>query len=110
MITKCDSTALAGCNDYELLDRGKKLDDIDQEMREIFSKFSEVSKIVVSIGEDGRPLYAMAKGLQDNALQARNTYAIELHSLLTTRDVTEEKLKSKEMNFELETFSGYERD
>ena len=75
---------------------------------EIFGKFSEVSKVVVSIGDDGKSLYAKAKGFQDDALNARNAYAMGLHSLVSQRDISEEKLKSKEMNFNLPKFSGYD--
>ena len=108
LITKCDSKALSALNDYELLGRSKELTDVDSEMREIFGKFSEVSKVVVSIGDDGKSQYTKAKNFQDAALQARTEYAMELHCLLSKRDLSEEKLKSKEMNFDLAKFSGYD--
>ena len=53
LVAKCVSSNLKNLDDYELLDRGKNMMNLDVEMREILNKFSEVSKIIVSLGTDG---------------------------------------------------------
>ena len=109
LVAKCRSSILSQLNDYELLERSKNLGVIDVEMREIFSKFSEVSKIVVPLGDIHAPLLTKPRRLQDNALSARNTYAQELYALISERDISEEKLKkSNGLTIDLPKFKGYD--
>ena len=109
LVAKCQSSTLSRLNDYELLDRRKNLGSIDVEMREIFGKFSEISKVVVSLGPGNDGLLSKSQKLQDKALPARNTYAQELYALICDRDVSDEKLKkSKELPIELSKFRGYD--
>ena len=82
VVSKCQLTALRSSNDYELLDRGKRVGEIDSEMRELLDKFSEISKIAVSVGPSGDALLRDPRTHQDEALKARNDYAQELYSLV----------------------------
>ena len=109
LVSKCVCSTLQNLNDYELLDRSKNMTSLDVEMREIFDKFSEISKIVVSLGTGHDDLLDRPRRLQSNSLQVRNTYAQELYGLIVDRDVSEEKLKrSKGLDIETPKFEGYE--
>ena len=109
LTSKCPSSILKSLNDHDLLDRKKGLVDVDVEMREIFAKFSEISKIVVSLGPGNEALLIKPRKLQERALGARNTYYQELHALITERDISDEKLKrSKDLNIELSKFKGFD--
>ena len=109
LVAKCVSSNLKNLDDYELLDRGKNMMNLDVEMREILNKFSEVSKIIVSLGTDGSKLLDKPRRSQEKALKARNSYVQELHGLIVDRDISEEKLKkSKSLSIELPKFDGYE--
>ena len=81
-------------------------------MREIFGKFSEFSKIVILCRDDKddqETLLKTPRSQQNKALKARNTYAMELHSIITERDISEEKLKkSGDFSIELSKFKGYD--
>ena len=108
LCSKCQCTLLASLDDYQLLERSKNLIHIDVEMREILGKVSEISKIVVGLGRDGDALLRTAHEFRDKALKVRNAYAMELYSLVSERDICEEKLKSKDLSIDLPKFSGYE--
>ena len=109
LVSKCVSSTLQNLNDYELLDRSKNMTSLDVEMREIFDKFSEISKIVVSLGTGHDDLLDRPRRSQSKALQVRNTYAQELYGLIVDRDVSEEKLKrSKGLDIETPKFEGYQ--
>ena len=108
LTSRCQITLLSGLDDYQLLELNKNIKHIDVEMREIMSKVTEVSQIVVNLGSEKNSLLRRADELRDKALRHRNAYAMELHSLVTERDICEEKLKSKDLNISLSKFSGYE--
>ena len=109
LVTQCVSSILQSLNDYDLLDRSKKLVNIDVEMREVISKFSEVSKIIASLGPDEEHLLTKPRRSHDRALKARNTYAQELHALISERDISDEKMKkSKDLQIEVPKFRGYD--
>lgn len=107
IITKCQVTLLDGLDDYQILDRGKKLIHIDTELREVLEKVSEVQKIASGLGTSGQSFLDRTSELREEALQRRNTYAQELFALIQTRDISEEKLKSRDLGIELPKFSGY---
>ena len=109
LIAKCQCTTLQNLNDYELLDRSKNVINLDIEMREIFAIFSKISKVVATLGSGNDALLTKPRRLQDKALKTRNVYMQELHGLISSRDVSEEKLKkSKDLPIELPKFRGYD--
>ena len=107
IISKCQVSLLDGLDDYQILDRSKKLIHIDVELREVLEKVSEVQKIASGLGTVGQSYIDQTLKLREKSLLRRNTYAQELHSLIKTRDISEEKLKSRDIGIELPKFSGY---
>ena len=96
-------------DDFKILDCSKNLPTIDIEMREILSKFTEFSQIVVVHSDASNPLFVKISKCKEAALISRNSYAIHLHDIMTKRDISEEKLKrSCSVPIELQKFKGYD--
>ena len=55
--------------------------------------FSKISKVVATLGSGNDALLTKPRRLQDKALKTRNVYMQELYGLISSRDVSEEKLK-----------------
>ena len=109
LIQRCDCNTLKSSDDHQILALNKKLPKIDVEMREIFDKFTAISKVAAMCGEKRDALLAEPKGLQTKALQARNKYAQTLFQLVASRDISEDKLKNSAiLTIELAKFKGYE--
>ena len=108
IIEKCNCTKLDDVGDFQILERSKNLVSIDSELREVFNKYSKFSNFASYIDEKD-VLLKNTHTFQDKALCARNAYAKKLHSIITDRDISEEKLKkSSGLNIELAKFKGYE--
>ena len=109
LVQRCNSSTLKSLNDHQILELYRKVSFIDTEMREIFDKFTSFSQIASLCGSQKDTLLVEPKRLQDEALQARNNYAMELYGLVSSRDISEEKLKnSASLTIELTKFKGYE--
>ena len=76
------------------MELNKKLPKIDVEMREIMDKFTAISKVAAMCGDDRDALLKEPRGLQTKALDKRNKYAQALFNLVTSRDISEDKLKN----------------
>ena len=109
LIKKCDLTVLSGMTDYQIFELNSKNYVIDSEMREIFDKFTSFSKVAATLPEDRDALMTKPRENQKNALEARNKYAQKLHSLMTERDISAEKLRNAStITVELAKFKGYD--
>ena len=106
---KCKSSVLANMTDHQLFERQKNMESLDNEMREIFGKVTAFSKIASMCGELKDEMLKEPEALQKKALGARNVFAKELHSIVTARDISEEKLKNLSgLTIELPKFQGYD--
>ena len=106
---KCRSSVLNDLSDFQIFEQQKNMESVDKEMREIFGKVTAFSKIAATCGEEKADMLKNAEALQAKALKARNVYAQELHTISTTRDISEEKLKNlSSLTIELPKFQGYE--
>ena len=109
LIQRCDCDSLSSSDDHQILALNKSLPSIDIEMREILDKFTAISKVAAMCGEKRDALLAEPKNQQTKALQARNKYAQLLYQLVTSRDISEDKLRSSAtLPIELPKFKGYD--
>ena len=109
LIKKCNITALRTLSDHQIFEHQKNMCSIDCETREIFEKVTAFSKIAATCGDEKEKMLVEPLKFQENALQARYEYAMELHNISTERDITEEKLKSASgLSIDLGKFQGYE--
>ena len=109
LIQRCDCDSLSSSDDHQILALNKSLPSIDIEMREILDKFTAISKVAAMCGEKRDALLAEPKNQQTKALQARNKYAQLLYQLVTSRDISEDKLRSSAtVPIELPKFKGYD--
>ena len=68
-----------------------------------------LSKIVASCGDERDEMLTNSKNHQEKALKARNSFAMELHTIFSDRDISEEKLKNASgLKIELAKFKGYD--
>ena len=82
---------------------------VDSEMRETFGKVTAFSKIASTCGNEKADLLKEPEDLQSKALKTRNEYAQKLYSVVTSRDISEEKLKNLSgLTIELPKFQGYD--
>ena len=96
-------------SDHQILDCHKNLSSIDTEMREIFDKVTGFSKIAALCGDEKDQMLVKPRDLQEKVLKLKNTYAMNLHSIFTERDISEEKLRnSAGLTIELQKFKGYD--
>ena len=93
LVRRCDSDNLKSMGDHQILERNKNLSFLDTELREIFNKFTAFSKVAALCGAKKDALLVEPGDHQDKALAARNSYAKELYTIITERDISEEKLK-----------------
>ena len=109
LVLRCDCSNLKSLSDHQILELYRKVPFIDTELREIFDKFTAFSQAASLCGDQKDALLVEPKRLQDEALLARNNYYKELHGLVSSRDISEEKLKnSASLTIELSKFKGYE--
>ena len=109
IIKKCDWRKLDDFDDYKILDCSKNLSTIDSELLQVFSKYTEFSKIVSLYCNNGDQLVAQTLDAKQSALDARNSYAQKLYDITVKRDISEEKLKkSSKIPIELPKFKGYD--
>ena len=109
LIKKCCCDSLENLTDSQIFELQKNLIQVDTEMREIFGVVTAFSKIVATCGDEKDELLKEPENLKEGALKARNLYAKTLYSLVTSRDITEEKLKSfSVLDIELGKFHGYD--
>ena len=97
IVEKCDSSKLSDFDDFRVWECSKNLFGIDREVREIYSKFTEFSKISSVHCDETDPLVVKTSKVKDNAIKTRNSYAIKLHEIITQRDISEEKLKKSSL-------------
>ena len=93
IIKKCNWRELADFDDYKILDCSKSLNDIDSEFLQVYSKYTEFSKIASLYCNNGDELVAETFEAKQSALEARNSYAQKLYDIIAKRDISEEKLK-----------------
>ena len=109
LVSKCDVTCLPKMSDQEIFGRGKSVDAIDCEMRKIFHKLTDLSKLASVCGSEKEKLLEKPQKQKDETLKARNDYMKLLFSIVRDREITEEKLRStKGLDINLPTFSGYD--
>ena len=109
LVEKCDFVKLADFDDFKILECSKNLPSIDNEMREILSKFTEFSQIAAVHSDDSDSLVVKICRIKENSLKCRNSYAMKLCELISERDISEEKLKkSSSITIELQKFKGYD--
>ena len=109
LVQKCCCAKLKTSTDFQILDLQKDLVSVDKEMREIFGVVTAFSKIAATCGDEKEDLLKEPEALKQSALDARNKYAKELHQISSSRDITEDKLKSQSsLEIELGKFQGYE--
>ena len=109
LIKKCDLTVLSGMTDYQIFECNSKSHVVDSEMREIFDKFTNFSKVAATLPDEREALMAKPREKQKCALEARNKYAQKLHSLMSDRDISAEKLRNAStITVELAKFKGYD--
>ena len=108
LVQKCCCAKLKTSTDFQILDLQKDLVSVDKEMREIFGVVTAFSKIAATCGDEKEDLLKEPEALKQSALDARNKYAKELHQISSSRDITEDKLKSQSsLEIELGKFQGY---
>ena len=108
LIKNCNTSALSNMTDYQVLECHKNRHVIDTELREIFDKFTCLSK-VAALCPDRDELLLKPRLDQKNALECRNAYAQKLHFMMTDRDISEEKLRAAAtMTVDLDKFKGYD--
>ena len=110
LIKNCDISAMSDMSDYQIFECHKRRHVIDTELREIFDKFTSYSKMAALCTDDRDALMVKPCLDQKNALEARNNYAKKLHSLMTERDISAEKLRNAATtsSVELSKFKGYD--
>ena len=109
LVQKCSLEKLKTATDFQILDLQKDAMSVDNEMREILGVVTAFSKIASNCGDEREELLKEPEALRKTALDARNAYVIELYEISTSRDITEEKLKSqKGLDIELGKFQGYD--
>ena len=82
---------------------------LGRELRDIFHNYSEFQKIASTCGDSLKELSDNTRTMHEEVLSARNKYAQKLHQLMTTRNITEEKLKrSQDAIIELSKFKVYD--
>ena len=109
LIKKCGITDLADLTDHQIFQLQKNMGTVDSEMREIFGKVTAFSKIASTCGDEKADLLKEPEDLQSKALKTRNEYAQKLYSVVTSRDISEEKLKNLSgLTIELPKFQGYD--
>ena len=109
LIKRCTSDVLANLTDFQIFECQKNMGSLDGEMREIFGKVTEFSKIAALCGEEKDVMLREPEDLQAKALKVRNSYFKELHSIVMKRDISEEKLKNlNSLDIDLPKFQGYE--
>ena len=108
LVKKC-TKSLQNLSDFQVFELVKDLKSVDIEMREIFGTVTAYSLLASACGDEKDILLEKVEKLRKSALDARNSYAIDLYTLATSRDVTEEKLKNlNSLEVELEKFQGYD--
>ena len=108
LIKNCNTSELSNMTDYQVLECHKNRHVIDTELREIFDKFTSLSK-VAALCPDRDEMLRKPRLDQKNALESRNVYAQKLHFMMTDRDISEEKLRTAAtITVELSKFKGYE--
>ena len=106
---KCDLSVFDSVSDYQVLELKKNLGSLDIELREIFQKISEFSKIASQCGDEKDKMLMIPLNHQEKTLAARNAFAKTLHSVFTERDISEEKLKhASVLTIDLPKFKGYD--
>ena len=106
---KCDITTLRTLSDHQIFELQKNLNLLDCEAREILAKVTAFSQIASTCGDDKDQMLVEPKKCREEALGARDKFAMEVHAILTERDITEVKLKSSSgLNIDLGKFQGYE--
>ena len=109
IIEKCDWRKLDDFDDYKILECSKNLSSIDTEFREVFSKYTEFSKIVSLHCSENDDLVEKTCDAKQSALKTRNAYAQKLYDIISKRDITEEKLKkSSKIPIDVPKFKGYD--
>ena len=109
LVKKCDLDKMSYLDDFKILECSKNIPTLDAEFREIFSKFTEFSKITSLYTDDGDNLVVRTCKAKEDALSCRNSYAQKLHEIITERDISEEKLKrSSSLPLELPKFKGFD--
>ena len=101
--------SLQDLSDFQIFELQKELISVDNEMREIFSAVTSYLKIASTCGKDKDDMLKEAEDAKKKALDARNSYAMELYNISTSRDISEEKLKNLSgLDIKLEKFQGYD--
>ena len=109
IIEKCDWRKLDDFDDYKILDCSKNLSTIDSQFLQVYSRYTEFSKIALLYCTDSDKLVVETCEAKQSALQARNSYAQKLYDIIAKRDISEEKLKkSDKIPIELPKFKGYD--
>ena len=109
VVEKCDWVKLSDFDDFRIWECWKLVPGIDIELREILSKFTEFSKISSVHCDENDSLVVKTLRAKNDALTRRNSYVMKLHSILTERDISEEKLKKSSLiPIELSKFKGYD--
>ena len=109
LVKKCDSKSLQNLSDFQIFELQKELKSVDIEMREMFASVTAYSKVASLCGDEKDDMLRKAEKLRKTALDARNLYAMDLHKIATSLDVTEEKLKNiSTLEINLEKFQGYD--
>ncbi len=106
----CDTAALEDLDNNQIFERNKNLySNLGRELRDIFHIYSEFQKIALTCGDSLKELSNSTRTMHEEVVSARNTYAQELHQLMTTRNITEETLRrSQDTVIELPKFKGYD--
>ena len=108
VVEKCNYVVLDDFDDFKILECSKNLPSIDIEMREILSKFTEFSQITAVHADESDSLVVKVRRIKENSLKSRNSYAIKVYELMSSRDISEEKLKkSSSIEIDLSKFEGY---
>ena len=109
LVSKCDVTGLPTLSDQEIFGRWKNVDKIDSEMRKIFDKLSDLTKLASVCGDEREEMLDEPQKDKNEMLKARNEYTKQLFFIVHDRELTEEKLKhTSGMDINLSVFSGYE--
>lgn len=109
LITKCKVEDLDDLSDYQILDTHKNMSTKDTELREIFAKVTEYCTLAAFCGDKKDKLIENARNLEKETLDKRNEYAKKLHKIISTRDISDEKLRnSNNLSIDLSKFQGYE--